>query len=145
MARDRGRRLEAESVERVGPQVGEEDVGRREQFLEALALASRWRRSRTTLRLPRLSCAKAGFGKSLPMPSEPKALRIGSPARRLHLDDVGAPVGQQGAGGRRGDPDAHLDDAQAGQRRQAGRFAPLGGSGLVGHGVRLPVRPAAAS
>ena len=41
--------------------------------------------------------------------------------RRLHLDDVGAPVGQQRAGRRRGDPDAHLDHAQPGEGGQAGR------------------------
>ena len=33
----------------------------------------------TTLRLPRLSRAKAGFGMSLSMPSDPNTWRIGSP------------------------------------------------------------------
>ena len=37
------------------------------------------RRSSTTLRLPRLSRAKAGLGMSSPMPSDPKTSRIGSP------------------------------------------------------------------
>ena len=36
MALDGGPRFEAETVERVGAQIGEKDVGRREQLLELL-------------------------------------------------------------------------------------------------------------
>src|SRR5580658_9787131 len=38
------------------------------------------RRFNTTLRLPRLSREKAGFGMSLSIPSEPNTWRMGSPA-----------------------------------------------------------------
>ena len=74
--------LEREPVrgnERVGSEVADEHVGRREQLLQC-ARSSGSRRSSTTLRLPRLSRANAGFGMSSPMPSEPNTLRIGSPA-----------------------------------------------------------------
>ena len=44
-----------------------------------LARSAESRRSSTTLRFPRLSWAKAGFGKSVPIPNDPKAWRMGSP------------------------------------------------------------------
>ena len=42
------------------------------------------------------------------------------PAGRLDLDHVGAPVGEDGAGGRTGDPHPHLDDAHPLQRTAHG-------------------------
>ena len=81
------------------------------------------------------------------MPREPKALRIGSPSRRLHLDDVGAPVGQQRARRRCRDPHAHLDHAEPGQGGQPGPVVRLsvGSVAVIGRPHRAPERAPACS
>ena len=68
------------------------------------------RRSKTTLRFPRLSCTKAGLGTSDPMPSEPNVLRIGSPVGGSTLT-TSAPQSAQRRGGRSGHPDTELHHA----------------------------------
>ena len=120
VAGDGGVRLEVELVERVGAQVADEHVGRRQQVLEVRAVGRRRAGRATTLRLPRLSSANAGLGMSSSMPSEPNTLRIGSPRRRLDLDDVGAPVGEQ-RGRRRAPPPTRRARRPAGRRRTTDR------------------------
>ena len=78
MPLDGGVRLEVELVERVGPEVADEDVGRGEQALEVLPFVG-VAQVEGTLRLPRLSRVNAGLGMSSSMPSDPNTLRIGSP------------------------------------------------------------------
>ncbi len=125
-----GRGLETECVECVGAQVGHEDVGRCQELLEPL---------------PGLHLAQVEHDAAL-APIVLREGRVGGVAAadaqraervahrvtrgRFHLDDVGAPVGQQRRRRGRGDPDAELDHAQAGQRREA-----LGGVGGGHRGV----------
>ena len=79
MAGDGGLGLQVEAVEGIGAEVADEDVGGGEQLFQMLPVTG-LSRSRTTLRLPRLSSEKAGLGMSLSMPNDPNTRRIGSPA-----------------------------------------------------------------
>ena len=147
MAGDRGRRLEPEAVERVGAQVGEEDVRRRQQLLEPLP----GRRLAQVEDDAALAAVVLGEGRVREVladaeRAERAAHRV--PVRRLHLDDVGAPVGQERARRRCRHPHAHLDHTQTGQRGQPGPFGLfwlLALLGLLGRGHRAspPVRPEA--
>ena len=132
MARHRRVRLEAERVERVGAQVGHEDVGRRQQLFEPLPGLRVAEVEHDAALAPVVLCEGRVRGVVVTDAERAERVAHGVARRRLDLDDVGAPVRQQRRGRRRGDPDAELDDAQAGQRREA-----RGGVG-GGHDPRAP-------
>ena len=119
---DRRLGLEAEAVERVGAQVGEEDVRRRQELLEGgagVVVAQ----VEDDAAFAAIVLREGRVGEVLAADAErPEGPAHGVTRRRLDLDDVGAPVGQEGAGRRRGDPDPHLDDAQAGEGGEALRL-----------------------
>ena len=121
MAGDGGGRLEVEAVERVGAQVGEEDVRRREQLFQPfprLGLAQ----VEDDAALAPVVLREGGVREVLADAQGAEGTAHGVTVGRLHLDDIRAPVGQQGAGGRCGHPDTHLDDAQPTEGGETGRF-----------------------
>jgi hypothetical protein len=103
-------RFETESIERVGTQVGQEDVRRREQLVE-LSLGVGLPQVQDHAALAPVVLCESRVGEVLPDAegAEGAAHRIA--VRGLDLDDVGTPVGQERAGRRCRHPDAHFDHA----------------------------------
>ncbi len=118
VARHRLGGLEAEPVECVGSQVGQEDVGRREQRVEAGPRFGRAQVQHDAALAP-VVLGEGGIREVLPDPERTERVAHRVAARWLHLDHVGAPVRQQRAGRRRRHPDAELHHPQPGQGRES--------------------------
>ena len=134
------RRLEVEAVERVGAQVGEEDVRRGEQLLEpvpGLGLAQ----VEDDAALAPVVLREGGVREVLADPERSEGVAHRIAVRRLDLDDVGAPVRQEGGRRGRGDPHADLDHAQVGQCGEPVRV-PVS---VTSAPRRVPRRPAPAA
>ena len=115
------------AVERVGPQVGQEDVGRLEQLFEPfprLVLAQVEHHAA----LAAVVLGEGGVGDVAADPERTEGAPHRVTGRRLDLDHVHAPVGQQRSGGGGGHPHAELDDAQA---RQCGEALRVGSAHRV--------------
>lgn len=108
------RRLEVEVVERVGPEVADEDVGGGQELLQGRPTGPGPQVEDRTA-LPAVVECEGGIGDVVAQPDgrEDVAGRIAP--RRLHLDHVRTPVGQEGGGGRCRDPDAQFDHPEIGQ------------------------------
>ena len=119
-ATDGGVWLEAEAIERVGTQVGQEHVGGGEQHLEVFP-GSGVAQVEHDAALAAVVLPEGGVGEVLADPERTERTAHGVALGRLHFDDVRAPVGEQRAGGGGGDPHAQLDDAQAGEGGEAVR------------------------
>ena len=118
MALDRCVRLQAEAVERVGTKVGQEHVGGSQELFECgagIVLAQVEHHAA----LPAVVLRKGRVGKVVADAERAEGAPHGIARGRLDLDHIGTPVGKESGGRRRGNPHAHLDDAQPGQRREA--------------------------
>ena len=140
MPRHRLGRLEPEPVERVRPQVGDEDVGRLEQFFEQAALGLVLQVEHHAALAPVVQ-RERGVRDVGADAERSEGVAHGVAARLLHLDHVRAPIGQQGRGRGRGDPDAELHHPQVRQSGQP-RHAFIAHA-FIAHAVELSARDVA--
>ena len=136
MPRHRLGRLEPEPVERVRAQVGDEDVGRLEQFLEQAALGLVLQVEHHAALAPVVQ-RERGVRDVGADAERSEGVAHGVAVRLLHLDHVRAPVGQEGRRRGRGHPHAELHYPQVGQGGQT-RHA------VIAHAVELSARAVAA-
>ena len=111
-------RLQAETIERVGPEIADEDIRRRQQVLQMLFVLGPAQVQHDAAFAPIVE----GEGRVRHIAVDPQRaehVAHGVAGGRLDLYDIGAPVGQEGCRGGRGHPDAQFDDPQARQRRKA--------------------------
>ncbi len=125
MAGDGGGRREVEPVERVGSEVADEHVRRRQQLLEAPAVG-RVAQVEDDAPLPTVVEGEGRIGQVALHAEGAEDGPHGIAGGGLHLDDVRPPVGQQRGRRRGGDPDAELDHPEIAERREAGPAGCLG-------------------
>jgi hypothetical protein len=115
---EQGVGIETDAGQRRGPDVGEEHVGGGEQLHHRrLALVG--------LEVEHDAALRAVVELERRVGVQLAAEHLAEDARRvargrLHLDDVGAPVGEDAAGGRPGHPHPQLDDTNPFQRSRHG-------------------------
>ena len=120
---------EPHAFQRFGPDVGQEDVGARDEFRDDGPPAFAGEVDRDAALGPVVEIERRVAGAVAADHPAERARRV--TGRRFHLDDVSAPVGEDAAGSRAGDPHAEFDDADAGERPARRRLAHAS-SGLIG-------------
>ena len=111
--------VSVDTLEELRPHIGEENVGRFQQTLDQGPT-------------PGIVHIEREAALAAVVEIEGRAARLSGPRERgeqpahriagrcLHLDHLGAPVGQNAARGRSGHPEAHLDHAHPGERAGGG-------------------------